>query len=229
MCQLFNLFYTSYDRAKRAGEDEFDRIIHSQLEVIFTKVFMEYKTKYIKPYYTLTDEERNAYSEYNKEIQKTLSNICAEAKSLGISDNQLNGDKFLECSVFPFGDDAKWCQNHEFMGKDMVKRLVDEFKKDENKSYYTCEIDVDSMEVYEGTGFWGDKYKTKWCYSGVNVAARELSKDILDFFSWADINERCEQFVNYLIEDYNKNLEELIEIKIKMIRNIDENSGKKDT
>lgn len=43
---------------------------------------------------------------------------------------------------------------------------------------------------------------------------------ILDFFAWADMEERCEQFVNFLIEDYNQNLEKFIDERIEMIRTL---------
>lgn len=213
--------YSSYDRAMRAGKDEFERVAYSQLQVAFTKIWMEYKTKYIKPYYTLTSSERNYYTEHNKKIEKILGDIYAEMKALGC-DGKIT-EEFLKCEVFPVGDNAKLCAKHEALGNDIVEDLINEFKKDSclgNKEHYTCQIDVDYDEVYEGSGFWGDKYKKKYCYSGVNVAIRELQDEIIWFFNYADIEERCESWISWLVEDYNRNLEKFIDSRIEMIKKL---------
>lgn len=209
--------YSSYEKAVQAGTREFDRIMYSKCEIIMLRIFMEYKTTYLKKFYS--DEKGNYYEENNKKISDLLLRCAAElSEENGESDLP---EDFAEFKVYPDRALRRECERNEVMGKDIVSKIYENFRKESyhKLSAYKDYIEVDQIEEYMGSGFFGDKFKTKWCYYRVYLAEKQLAEDILSelYFSFPDMVERD---VERLIDHYNWDMKKELEHKIEIIQKI---------
>lgn len=207
--------YSSYESAMRAGKDEFNRIMYSQVDVLMLKVFMEYKAKCLRKYYDVKDETRCFYSNNNKKLEEILTRNISEMIELSCGKLDLPED-IMKVRIFPNKDTIKWCENNELLGEDKLSDVKHEFQKYGSLSNYASDIDTDSREEYVGSGFLGDKYKEKWCYYRVFDAEKSLAIDILDSFV-CTIEDSVEPTIESLISSYNLNVREMIKDKMKII------------
>ena len=105
-------------KAVQAGTREFDRIMYSKCEIIMLRIFMEYKTTYLKKFYS--DEKGNYYEENNKKISDLLLRCAAElSEENGESDLP---EDFAEFKVYPDRALRRECERNEVMGKDIVSK-----------------------------------------------------------------------------------------------------------
>lgn len=212
--------YSSESSANSAARSEFNRQMYSQIDSLILKVITEYRVKYIKPYYS--KDETSVYAACNKKLEGVLRGICQILKSEGLAGDLPND--FANVSVFPDENDATWrmLNKGELISDEMVSSIRSEFNSGtySSLSSYESYWDTDDMEVSAGTGFGGrTKYKDKYCYRNLRSAFQELAKDILSACYYKDdyIVERASDTVKWLIDQYNKKLENLISIRIAYI------------
>ena len=76
--------YSSKSAAKSAARDEFRRLCYSETAYrpVLKKIFVEYKVKRLRPYYTCTDTADSIYYGYNQQVRKLLADARAEILSL---------------------------------------------------------------------------------------------------------------------------------------------------
>lgn len=218
----YNYDYSSDNSANRAAMNEFDRRMYSQIDVIILKIITEYRTKYIKPYYSKSEEDKSVYLECNKKIEGLLEKIAYLLGQENIADD-LPAD-FLIVNVFPDEDDITWkmLNKGELISDEMVSSIRNEFNSGSYSSLsdYESYWDTDDREVSAGTGFGGRiKYKDKYCYMNLREAFQELSKDILNACHYKSdfIVERAIETVKWLVDSYNKELTRALESDIKYI------------
>jgi len=75
---------------------------------------------------------------------------------------------------------------------------------------------ADDMEVYEGHGLFGDKYKDKYCYRDLSEATRELEKDLRSALKYRgdEIERHALDKIKWLVQVYNKEAQQAISAKI---------------
>lgn len=236
--------YNSYNAARSAAKEELDRLCYSQnaYRPMLKKVFVEYKIKYLKPYYTLTDTEDSAYFKYNQQIRELLANAGAE-----ITD--LIGDDFLKKlnagSLDPIETIIANVINRGDMSSNNWKDFfVQLYKKDsfieglmcfENRSEnsgiisqlkelnshsldnYANDISIDSDKLYVGEGMFGkSKFKEKYYFHNFRDAAQHY----IDNLTWAieiqasEIMDGAIDLVNYTLEFFEKRVKEELNKKI---------------
>lgn len=205
--------YSSYSAADRAAEREFERMMFSQIKVIILRIITEYRTKYIKPYYSKTVEEGSVYAKNNEKVSEILKGI----KNL-LGENL--PQNFDQVNIFP-DDDFTWkmLNKGELVSDEVATLIYDDFNY--NPSDYSHLWDTDYMEVMDGKNWRGEyKFKDKYCYKDMNKACNELAKDILTQCGYAkdNIEKHALSGISWLVKQYNEKLEKLIENKIEIVQ-----------
>lgn len=214
--------YSSDNSANRAAESEFDRRMYSQIDVIILRIITEYRTKYIKPYYSKAEADKSVYAACNKQVEEILEEIAYMLRQEGMADDL--PQNFLTINVFPDENDTTWkmLNKGELISDEMVSSIRSEFNSGSYSSLsdYESYWDTDDREEASGTGFGGRiKYKDKYCYMNLRGAFQELAKDILNACYYKDgfIVERAIDTVKWLVDQYNKKLKEVLEPRIQYI------------
>lgn len=215
--------YSSDSAANRAARSEFNSKMYSQIDAYILKVITEYRVKYMKAYYSKSEEDRSVYLKWNKEVSAILCNIAEMLKCAGKA-NDIPAD-FCEVNVFPKQDSGsiwKMLNKGELVADEMIASIKSEFQSNSytDLSSYESYWDTDSMEVYAGTGLGGRiKYKDKYCYKNMHEAFRELANDLLNacYYKNDQIVERSLYFVKWLIDEYNEQLENLLKARVEYI------------
>lgn len=202
--------YSSESQAKSAARDEFRRLCYSEsaYKPIIKKVFVEYKVKYLKPYYTCTATEESVYYKYNKEVEKCLAEVFAKVISACGGEKKLP-ESWMKFSVYP--------NSRDIMALDVLEHF--DMRSDNSgimtdfRNSYATDIDTrlgyldyDYEEVYEGSGFFGDKYKKKWGFSGFDDEAKTFIEDLKRSINCmgTEITEGAVQEINYALEKFEK-------------------------
>lgn len=211
--------YSSEGAARSTARDEFDRLCYSEsaYRPTLKKIFVEYKVRFLKPYYTITDTEDSAYFQYNQQIRNLLANAYTEI-------TELIGDKvpesWKEFSVYLGRSDSPIEILMRFDDKSTCSGIIAELKslgKYSKLDWYIDEMDFDYDEEYDGEGLFGKtKYKKKYYFSGFNSAARDFIKDLTDAISYrsSDITDVAVTDVNYALESFEKKVKEEWQKKI---------------
>lgn len=213
--------YSNESSANRAARSEFNNKMYSQIDVLILKVITEYRVKYIKPYYSKNAEDNSVYYVCNKKTEKTLANIARILEQDGLG-SDIPSD-FCTVDCYPEKDITwKMLNKGELLSDEMISSIRSEFNNGSYSSLDSYEMywDTDDMEVFAGTGFGGRvKYKTKYCYKSLNEAFQELAKDLMSACSYKGdcIVDRAFEMVEWLIGEYHKKLDQLLQEKIMYI------------
>lgn len=163
--------YSSFERAKKAGIDELQRVIFDRIDTYVGQALIEYKHHRLTPLITYEENESNFYYREKIRMEAILEGFLAEVEAV-TGKKIANKKNLTTLTVIPdFGYNGKnfdaftKLEEHTGMAKGDLHSV----------RYYDSGIDEDSMEVYEGRGFFGDKYVTKWAYN-----AREALYEIRD-------------------------------------------------
>lgn len=213
--------YSSESQAKSAARDEFENLCYqpSAYRPMLKKVFVEYKVKKLRPYYTYEENEVNFYYQYNQSMECFLREIYSEARELCGSIfklpeswckfNAKPGDGVLETQLVKNFDDYSTGSG-----------IIENFKsRGEYTSlrWYLNQMEFYYDEIYVGEGMFGRaKYKNQWHFSGFDEAAKEFVNDLkssIDNVS-DDITDRACDVVNCAIFSYEQSVKEVLEKKI---------------
>lgn len=214
--------YSSYEAAKSAAKDEFNRLCYSEyaFRPMLKKVFVEYKVNVLKPFYTCKDEEGSAYYEYNQLVRNYLANAYAEICEL-IGEDKIPAS-WKNFSVYPPKED--WHINYlkNFDESSTKSGIIAALK---NLSYtkaddYALEMDYDVSEQYVGEGLFGQsKYKKMWCFTGFYKAADRFREDLkwaIDYQS-DEIEENAASSINLIFDTFEEELKKAFDEKIEKL------------
>lgn len=210
--------YSSNSSANSAAEREFNSRAYSQMKPFALKLVMQYKSKYLAPYYVAG--ATSVYEKKNTEIEKILAEISGELESM--FGEELSPD-FVEFDVLP---DTSRDSMLDMLRKDTVfadevaERISNRHRSEYPLSSYSMYWDVDYEEKYVGKGVFGDKYKTMYCYSGVEVANEHFAKDMLYIAGYIDINITAYDKACVVVSEYNTNFKKAIEEKIAILKSV---------
>lgn len=214
----YNYAYSSESKARSAGKEEFDRILYSQYRPIILSVFVQYKNDKLQPFYTCECTEKSFYYGINREIEKMLQAIATEVAAVTNGECKLP-QSFTEFNVYPnhrkdgYLDIALKGFENRSTQSGIVAALKDLSGTSLND--YAQGIDTDDTEEYDGEGFFGSsKYKTKWCYSGIEAVCQEYIKDLKWAMDYVDIDEGALEVVNAVVGEYIQEAKKTIESKL---------------
>lgn len=210
--------YSSYEAAERAAGREIDSKMYSQIDIIILKIITEYRTKYLKPYYSKSSEDDSFFLKCNQKVSELLCRI----RSILVNNNLANDipDNFTEIDIFPQNDIYwKMLNKGEIMSDEMISTVRSEFRSNTYSAVedYICYCDIDDMERADGTDWRGNtKYRDKYCYRDVHKAFKELASDLLNSCGYVNdkIEDRAMEIVNALIDEYNKLLQSALAPKL---------------
>lgn len=216
--------YTSERSARSAAKDEFNRLCYSEtaFRPMLKKVFVEYKVKVLKPYYTCTDTEDSAYYSYNQQIRKLLSDAYAEIGEL-LGGNNKVPESWKNFSVYLKDKDWAIGQLKNFDNNSTSSGIIADLKgrgEYTSLSWYVDRLDYDYDETYVGEGLFGkSKYKTVWYFSGFYEEAEEFINDLKDSIDSMsdDIENEAVSSINYALESFEKKVKEELSAKISQL------------
>ena len=208
--------YSSYSSADNAAEREFNSKAYSQLKPFALKLVMQYKSKYLALYYA--DGKNRIYEKKNAEIKKVLKEIAGEYECLF---GKKLDKSFTDFDVLPdtYRDSMfDMLKRDTVFSDEVAERIANKHRSEYPISEYHSYWDIDSEEKYAGKGLFGDKYKTVYCYSGVEKANEELAKDLLWVAGYIDINVTAHDKACVVVSEYNTNMQKEIKKKIEMLK-----------
>ena len=216
--------YSSKSAAKSAARDEFRRLCYSETAYrpVLKKIFVEYKVKRLRPYYTCTDTADSIYYGYNQQVRKLLADARAEINML--LGREAVPQAWQEFSVYPSTKDwaieclLKFDERSTHSGIIGDLREMGQYT---SLSWYIDRMDYDDYEEYDGEGLFGrTKYKKVWEISGFNDAVEEYMDDLKGSISskFIDVQEDVEREVNGALEDFGKQLKKAIDEKLTQLK-----------
>lgn len=211
--------YSSDSAALRAGLQEFNKGVYSQLKKFFIGFAVQYKNDKLKPYYTF--DENGYYWKNNQQYRNVLEEFAEEAMDLSNGKLKLP-ENFTSFDVTPGDAYQGFSRKMAVYGlehleeTDVVSNMEREYT---SGSYhrlndYESYIDTDSYEKYIGTGMFG-KMKTKemYCFTNLLAAVKEFRKDVADYANFADVTESAEYFMGIAFNDYFEAIDNEIDKK----------------
>lgn len=222
----YRAVYSSYDKAKRAGLEELNRIVYSQMDRFSLDALAQYKVNKLRPFYTF--DENSFYIQMNSKFEKVLSDFANEAESLSNGEIKFSKDFTTFNAFTEEKDDAVDFLAH-FESYRIQSVVKDQFKSDPYRLQdYDTYMDVNDEETYEGESWLGNpKYKTRYYYQDILDAAEEFMRDFKNALNYVDIDEKGVNTVNACINRYRKFVEKLIKIKVNEFKNTISNFTKK--
>lgn len=215
----YDYVYSSYDKAKRAAQNEFDRIAYSQIKVLALNLATKYKSRCLAPYYDI--ESQNIYDDKNKTIEELLKEIAGGYYA--VLGKNLPSD-FTEFKVYPDNDSSslmRGLRKNEYFSDNLASEITSSVKSDNSLSSYDCYFDIDDTEKYEGQGMFGkSKYKTVYCYKNISKAVDELIKDIIRAARYVDCDEYACDKAQSLVHQYNYKMKKEIQKKIDILKRL---------
>ena len=173
--------YSSDNRAKAAGLEEFNRLMFSQRENIIQQIFVEYKANKLLPYSRYEKTSNNFYFKVEQQISELLENVSAEVKTLN---SHIKISKDFSNFTLKFNPNEADVIGYFKTGLEILQsNRVLQYLSGEYYSLSSYEIyfNTDDSEEYVGTGLFGnDKYITKYCFYNLKEAFETLAKDITD-------------------------------------------------
>lgn len=212
--------YGSESQAKSAARDEFSNLCYSEsaYRPIIKKIFVEYKVRVLRSFYTCEDVESSAYFLYNKEIGQFLKDIYAEI--MDCDRNIRLSDTWKDFSVYLSPKDIAVYVLEVFDERSTQSGIISHFKsRGEYTSlkWYVDRMDFGCNEVYAGEGLFGkSRYKKLWYFSGFTSAVNEYIDDLkssIDFVS-DEISEEAVSSVNFALGEFEKKVKEKLNEKI---------------
>lgn len=213
--------YTSESSARSAAKEEFNRLCYSSsaYRPILKKVFVEYKVKVLKPYYTCTDTDDNVYYQYNQQVRKLLADVYMEISGICKENNKIP-ESWKDFSVYLSERDSLLYCVRNFDERSTESGIITDLKnrgKYTDLSWYMERIDFDYTENYLGDGLFGrSRYKKMWCFSGMNEEVREFIEDLkgsIDSMS-SDIEDAAVRDVNIALTAFEEKVKKTLETKI---------------
>ncbi|GHV48131.1 hypothetical protein FACS1894204_12180 [Synergistales bacterium] len=219
--------YTSERQALSAARDEFNRLCNSEsaYRPILKKIFVEYKMKFLKPYYTFDGSKDSAYSEYNKKIGDMLSEIYVEAQGL-CGDGFSLPENWKEFNVSLKSDECYMIGSLENFDELSTKSgVIADFKSrgeyTETSWYIDQHIKVTSYAWYLGEGLFGrSKFKTKYNYDGFNSAAKEYVSDLMSSLESVSVEDGAADSINSILNEFEKKVKEVLQHKISALEHL---------
>ena len=215
----YDYIYKSFNAARSAAKDELYRLCWSEsaYQPMIKRVFVGYKVKYLKPYYTLTDTEDSAYYKYNKQMREILANAYAEI-------TELIGNKvpesWKEFSVYLNKNDGSMYYGLiHFEDKSEYSGVMSEFKTlgSSNINEVVSYMNIDLREEYVGTGFGGKpKYKEKYCFKNFRRAADSFVHGLSCAISikFIGITNSTVHDINWLLQELEERIKKEMNNKI---------------
>lgn len=216
--------FNTKSSAQSAAKNEFNNLVYcsSARNAQITRILMEYKVKYGRPYYTLDNSTDSFYYSTNKSIEKILNSFAEVVNDLG----SYNIPKdWITVKSMPDKNDI------------LFKHLLDYPKYDSPNDkiwLYIMELGPTSLSDYVNyMDFdcfdWGDGSllgslfaKKDWNFSGFDKAVDEFVNDLIRAFNYYtdSIEESFYFAVNSVLEEYEELLKTEISVKIKDIKKI---------
>lgn len=208
--------YSSNSSANSAAQREFSARAYSQMKPFALNLVMQYKSKYLAPYYV--EGAISVYEKKNAEIKMVLTEIAGEFESLFGENFSSNFTKF---DVLPDNERNSlldMLRKDTLFSDEVAERIANKHQSEFPISSYSMYWDTDSEEKYVGKGVFGDKYKTMYCYSGVEKANEAFAKDMLWVAGYIDINLTAYDKAVSLVRLYNASKKKAIEEKISLLK-----------
>lgn len=212
--------YSSESSARSAAKDEFKRLCYSEAAYtpMIKKIFVEYKVNILKPYYTCEDVPGSAYFKYNQEIRTLLSDLYAGLQE-ACGHAFMLPETWKEFSVYLSPKDGSVEALRDFDDNSTCSGIMTDFRdrgKYTELSYYIDMMGFDYDEIYEGSGFFGDKYKKMWYFEDFNKEVEEFVDDIKSSINYmsSDIAERAAYNVNVLFSVFEHKVKDELGRKI---------------
>jgi len=214
--------YSSESQAKSAAREEFRRLcyVESAYRPILKKIFVEYKVRMLKPYYTCEDIESSAYFLYNKEMRQLLEDIYAEVKYICSEEEISLSDTWKNFSVYFNKKDFEMYMLEAFDERSTSSGIIADFKSSgqyTSLDWYVDRMDFDYDEVYAGEGLFGrTKYKNEWYFSGFASSVKEYIADLKSSINSVsdDISDAAAESVNIALGEFEKKVKEKLGEKI---------------
>lgn len=171
--------YSSYEKAKRTGLDEFNRLMYSQRLSIIQGLMIEYKTNVLLPYYRYEKTSNNYYYKIEQELKALIDKVIAEVKLVNPQISLPDDFNKVTITINRKKDNSAYYFEECFEVGQANRALGEISNSNYSLSSYDCYFDVDDTEEYAGSGFFGDKYKTKYCFYNLKEAFESLANDIV--------------------------------------------------
>ena len=209
----YRAVYSSYNRAQRAGRDEFNRIAYSQMDRLIIDALVQYKVSKLKPYYSF--DESSFYTQMNMKFEKILNDFANEAESLSNGKIKFSKD-FTTFNAYPSEREGAMEFLSQFEGFRIQSAVKEQFENDPYRLQdYDSYMDVDDEETYVGESWLGNsKYDTKYYYQNVLEAVEEFIRDFKNALNYVDIDEKGVSAVNWCVNLYREEVEKLIKVKV---------------
>lgn len=209
--------YSSESQARSAARDEFENLCYlpSAYRPILKKIFVEYKVKKLKPYYTYEENENNFYYQFNQSMEHFLREIYSQAREAGGSAFKLP-ESWCSFRVEPGDGDFETKLVKNFDDYSTGSGIMEEFKSQGEYTslrWYVDRMDFDYDEVYAGEGMFGrSKYKNEWHFSGFDAAAKEFVDDLKSAVDSKsdDITYNACSVVNCALVSYERKVKEAL-------------------
>lgn len=221
--------YKSESQARSAARDEFERLMYreSAFRPMIKKIFIEYKTKVLKPYYTYENTEKSYYYKFNMQYARKLGVYYSDIiKAVGNS-NALP-ESWKEFAIFPATGKGSEADEYDpvrfFDLRSTSSGIMTEMRSDQytSLSYYVDQMDYDYNEEYLGEGLFGSKTKEKWYFSGFSTEAEEFVKDLKSAMKLADpgIEGSGVSVVNAAIDMYEDKVKRTLRERAEMLKKL---------
>ncbi len=213
--------YSSESQAKSAAREEFRNLCYSEsaYRPIIKKIFVEYKVRVLRPFYTCEDVENSAYFLYNNEIRQFIKDIHAEVMDICKNSIKLS-DTWEDFSVYLSPKDIAVYMLEVFDERSTQSGIISKFKSRgefTSLNWYVDRMDFGCDEIYAGEGLFGkSRYKKLWYFSGFTSAVNEYIDDLkssIDFVS-DEISEEAVSLVNFALGEFEKKVKEKLNEKI---------------
>lgn len=204
-------------QAKSAARAEFENLCYlpSAYRPMLKKVFVEYKVKKLRPYYTYEEAEGNFYYQFNQSTERFLREIYGQAREAGGAAFKLP-ESWCRFDVRPGDGDFETKLVKNFDDYSTGSGIIADFKsRGEYTSlrWYVDQMDFDYDEVYAGEGMFGrTKYKNQWHFSGFEAAAKEFVNDLkssMDSVSDDITNNAC-GVVNCALDNFERKVKDAL-------------------
>lgn len=213
--------FSSESQARSAARNAFMKSLGSEsaYRPILKQIFVEYKVRVLKPYYT--DDENSFYYKLCKGIEKDLKEIYAETKLLSAGKDVLS-EEWAKFEVYPVIASANVYDGEVYMlqhfeDRSMDSGIISALKDLQSIDSYIDYVDYDYDEEYAGEGMFGrEKYVKKWRYDGLRDAAKDFIKDLKWAMKSGDpgIQEAARYAVECAFSIYEKKVIAALQAKI---------------
>ncbi len=213
--------YSSEFEARLAAENEFERLCYSEsaYKPMLKKIFIEYRVSKLKPYYLCADVPESAYYRYNESARKLLADAYGEVQSV-MDGKAVLPEKWNTVCIYPVETSYYIEELKEFGDSDeyLIKSVMDDFNSRGEYTklrYYIDLMDFEEREEYLGEGFFGSKYKKKYCFHGFYHAAREFVDDLKHSCNMTSgFEDMLTEAAQHVMQDFEKALKLAMEERI---------------